>query len=100
MQPRKTKRRSAALLGLAFDGDDGQTRVTRGKNFLLWGGSPDTHAVMQETAVKINERLDQRGKRLEDVSLRELRDICGDVTESLGTGGRIKDEGGRMKEEG
>jgi len=84
-------------LGLALDGDDGQTRVTRGKNFLLWGGSRDTHAVMQETAVKINERLDQRGKRLEDVSVRELRDICRDVTESLGArtedGARKKDQG-------
>jgi hypothetical protein len=75
--------KSAALLGLAFDGDDGQTRVTRGKNFLLWGGSQDTHAVLQETAVKINERIDKQGKRLEDVSVRELRDICRDVTDSI-----------------
>jgi len=78
------RKRAAALLGLAFDGDDGQTRVTRGKNFLLWGGSKETHGMMQETAVKINERLDRRGKRLEDVSLQELRDICREVTESLG----------------
>ena len=38
---------------------------------------------MQETAVKINEQLDQRGKRLEDVSIDELRDICHDVRESV-----------------
>jgi len=75
--------KSAALLGLAFDEQDGPTRITRGKNFLLWGGSPQTHAVMQETAVKINEQLDQRGKRLEDVSLAELRDICDEVRPSL-----------------
>jgi len=31
---------------------------------------------MQETALKINEHLDQRGKRLEDVSIGELREIC------------------------
>jgi len=77
-------RKSAALLGLAFDNHDGHTRLTRGKNFVLWGGSHDTHAVMQETAVKINENLDKRGKRLEDVSLPELRDICREVTESIG----------------
>jgi hypothetical protein len=75
-------KKSAALLGLAFDNEDGQTRLTRGKNFLLLGGSQDTHAVMQETAVKINERLDQRGKRLEDVSVQELRDIVRDVRKS------------------
>ncbi len=74
-------RKSAGLLGLAFDNDDGHTRLTRGKNFALFGGSRETHAVMQETAVKINEHLDKRGKRLEDVSVGELRDICRKVTE-------------------
>jgi hypothetical protein len=76
-------RKSAALLGLAFDNADGHTRLTRGKNFLLLGGSQETHGVMQETAVKINERLDKRGKRLEDVSPHEFRDICHDVVESI-----------------
>jgi hypothetical protein len=75
--------KSAALLGLAFDADDGHTRLTRGKNFLLMGGSHDTHAVMQETAVKLNEHLDRRGKRLEDVPVAELRDICRDVAASI-----------------
>lgn len=75
--------KSAALLGLAFDNDDGHTRLTRGKNFVLLGGSHETHAVMQETATKINERLDKQSKRLEDVSLRELRTICREVTESI-----------------
>ena len=78
------KKKTSALLGLAFDNQDGQTRVTRGKNFLLWGGSKDTHSFMQEAAVKINERLDRRGKRLEDVSLPELRDICRDAADSIG----------------
>ena len=78
------KPNSAALLGVGLDNEDGQTRLTRGKNFLLVGGSQDTHAVMQETAVKINERLDRDGKRLEDVSVPELRDICKDVSESIG----------------
>ncbi|HUT93997.1 MAG TPA: hypothetical protein VMY37_31325 [Thermoguttaceae bacterium] len=87
MRPTNRDRRSAALLGLAFDNDDGHTRLTRGKNFLLCGGSHETHAVMQETALKINERLDKRGKRLEEVSLGELRDICHEVTDSLDENG-------------
>ena len=78
-------KKSAALLGVAFDNQDGQTRVTRGKNFLLWGGSKDSHSFMQETAVKINERLDRRGKRLEEISLPELRDICREATDSIGS---------------
>ena len=84
MRATNCRRKSAALLGVAFDNDDGHTRLTRGKNFLLCGGSHDTHAIMQETALKINEHLDKRGKRLEDVSVGELREICRDVTGSIG----------------
>jgi hypothetical protein len=80
--PRKTtpkKKPRAALLGLAFDADDGQKRITRGKNFLLAGGSQETHGIMQETAIKINEHLDRAGKQLADVSVRELGDIVADI---------------------
>lgn len=83
MTPAKKSKKSAAMLGVAFDNEDGHVRLTKGKNFVLYGGSEETHAVMQETAVKINERLDQRGKRLEDVPIGELRDICRDVIESV-----------------
>lgn len=68
-------RKQAALLGLGLDAQDGHTRLTRGKNFVLYGGSQDTHAQMQETAIKINEQLDRRGKRLEDVCPREFSEI-------------------------
>jgi hypothetical protein len=84
MSPSESRKKSAALLGLAFDGEEGHTRITRGKNFLLWGGSQETHSFMQETAIKINETLDRKGKRLEDCSIRELRDICREVIESIG----------------
>jgi hypothetical protein len=77
-QQRRAKR-DAALLGLAFDAEDGHKRITRGPNFLLAGGSDETHAVMQETAVKINERLQKDGKQLADVSIGELRDIVADI---------------------
>jgi hypothetical protein len=75
----KKTQRTAALLGLGLDGDDGHTRLTRGENFVLFGGSEDTHAQMQETAIKFKERLDRRGRRLEDVSVDELRDIWREV---------------------
>ncbi len=75
--------KSSAILGMAFDGDDGETRLTRGKNFVLVGGCHETHAVMQETAIKINEQLDKRKKRLEEVPVSELRSICRDVAESI-----------------
>jgi hypothetical protein len=83
---RKPKRQ-AAMLGLAFDAEDGHKRITKGDNFLLCGGSQETHAVMQETAVKINENLDRQGKKLEDVSIRELRKITREVWEQMGRSG-------------
>jgi hypothetical protein len=76
-------KKSAALLGVAFDADDGETRLTRGKNFLLVGGTQETHSVLQETAIKINENLDRRGQRLEDVPVSDLRKICDEVVDSI-----------------
>ncbi len=69
------KKPRVALLGVGLDGDDGHTRLTRGDNFVLFGGSDETHSVMQETVVKVNESLDRSGKGLEHVSGEELRDI-------------------------
>jgi hypothetical protein len=78
------KKKSAAMLGVGLDCDDGQTRLTRGENFVLCGGSQQTHEKMQETAVKVNEHLDRRGKRLEDVSTGEFHDIVREVVDSVG----------------
>ena len=65
----------AGILGLGLDNTDGHTRITTGKNFKLVGGSKDTHEAMQETAIKINEELDRRHKRLEDINPNEFIDI-------------------------
>jgi hypothetical protein len=74
-RPRKSERVSL-LLGLGLDATDGEKRVTKGRDFLLVGGSTETHELMTERAVKVNEELDRRGKRLDDVRSRaELRDI-------------------------
>ena len=81
MKATPKKRKQAALLGLGLDNQDGHTRLTRGKNFVLYGGSEETHSTMQETAIKVNERLDRRGKRLEDVSPKELADIFREVVD-------------------
>ena len=76
---RISDRRVAALLGLAFDADDGHKRITRGNNFLLAGGSEQTHVLMRETIIKVNEQLDARGLDLADVSAEELRDLLNDA---------------------
>lgn len=75
---RPTKRRSkpaVLLLGVGLDGD-GEKRITKGRDFLLLGGSKDTHEAMTEHAVRVDEELERRGKRLADLRcVEELREI-------------------------
>lgn len=68
--------KKSLLLGLGFDNRDGHRRVTRGENFRLYGGSKDTHSLMQEKAIKFNEQLKQKGKSLEEISRTEFREIA------------------------
>jgi len=64
------------LLGLGMDCKDGHVRVTKGKNFRLFGGSEETHGLMQEKAIKFNEQLDKRRKTLNDIGEKEFREIA------------------------
>lgn len=64
------------LLGLGFDAKDGHVRITKGKNFRLFGGSQETHEIMQEKAVKFNEQLDRRRKTLDEINGEEFREIA------------------------
>ena len=75
----KERKKKALLLGIGLDSDDDQKRITRGKNFLLAGGSKPTHEVMQEKAIKFNEELDKRKKRLEEISPDEFHEIADEI---------------------
>jgi len=66
------------MLGVGLD-SDGHKRLTTGPNFALVGGTEETHEVMTEKAVKINEKLKARGKQLEEVSRDEFDDIAHEV---------------------
>jgi hypothetical protein len=72
------KKRKAVMLGVGLD-TDGHKRLTTGPNFALVGGTEETHQVMTEKAVKINEKLKARGKQLETVSHEEFDDIAHEV---------------------
>lgn len=66
------------MLGLGLD-SDGHKRVTTGSNFALYGGSKETHEMMTEKVIKINEKLSDRGKSLDQVEKREFEDIAHSV---------------------
>ncbi len=76
--PTKKRKRKALLLGLGLD-SDGHKRLTTGPNFALIGGSAETHEKMTEQAIKINEKLKDKGKTLEQVSEQEFDDIADSV---------------------
>ncbi|KPK65965.1 MAG: hypothetical protein AMK73_01360 [Planctomycetes bacterium SM23_32] len=82
----ETPLRIRGLLGIGLDGSPDEKRITRGENFCLFGGSKTTHERMTETALKFNEKVDERGKRLEEVNARELREITGELREELTEG--------------
>lgn len=72
------KKAKAVLLGIGLD-CDGHKRITAGPNFALLGGTQETHEVMTEKVIKINEKLFAKGKSLEGVSRAEFDDIAASV---------------------
>ncbi len=72
---KKSRPKVAGVIGVGLDDADGHKRLTRGKDFMLAGGSEETHARMQETMIKVTEKLDTRGKRIRDAEPKELRDL-------------------------
>ena len=73
---------SAMMMGIGFDHKDGQKRITKGKNFLLVGGSEETHERMTETAIKVNEKLSSKGKTLDSISREEFFDLLSECSDS------------------
>ena len=71
--------RQRMLLGLGFDNKDGHKRYTKGDDFVLMGGSEETHEKMTETAIKVNEKLAKKGRSIRTASDEELRDIFGEL---------------------
>ena len=57
----RPRRLRAALIGLGLDSGDDDNRLTRGDQSLILGGSAETHAELQDTALKMERELDRAG---------------------------------------
>jgi hypothetical protein len=77
-KPRPQTAQVVGFLGVGLDGD-GHRRITECDHFLLIGGSEETHERMQETAIRFEEALERRGKRLDEVSPEEAIDLIRDA---------------------
>jgi len=69
------------FLGVGLDNKDGEHRLTRSEYFLLVGGSHETHARMQDTAIKFTEALHRRGKTLPKAGVEEITDLLREAGE-------------------
>jgi hypothetical protein len=72
------RKKKTVMLGIGLD-SDGHKRLTTGPNFALVGGSQETHEVMTEKVIKINEKLAAKGKHLDNVGHDEFDDIAHEV---------------------
>jgi hypothetical protein len=73
--PGRRKPKSAHLLGVGLDHEDGHKRLTSAEQFTIVGGSDETHTKMTETVLKTFEELKTRGKHLHAVEPQELAEI-------------------------
>src|SRR5262249_24497198 len=71
----RPRRLRAALIGLGLDSGDDNDRLTRGDQSLIFGGSAETHAKLQETALRMERELDRRGQCLGDLDPVGLADL-------------------------
>ena len=63
------------LLGLGLD-SDGHVRATRGDDFLLVGGSEETHGRMQEHVERFRSTLGKMGTDLQHASKEQMQEAA------------------------
>ena len=68
--------RKAGILGFGLDCTDGHSRITRGDDFVIVGGSHETHRLLQAKITEFNKQLALRGKTLLDLTSAELAEIA------------------------
>ncbi len=73
VRPRRIR---AALIGLGLDCYDNHHRLTRSDQSLVFGGSAETHAQLQEIVLLMEMELDRQGQRLGDLNPLELAELA------------------------
>jgi hypothetical protein len=67
--------RVAGLLGVGFDTEDGQIRITQADQFQVMMGSGETHAELQKICCRIEETIKASGRSLSDYSPEEFMEL-------------------------
>jgi hypothetical protein len=70
------RRLRATLIGLGLDGNDNLNRMITGENYLLIGGSAETHAELVQTALRLDSELERLGRRLGELTPNQLAEVA------------------------
>jgi len=75
MADRRTSDDFRLLMGLGLDRDpDGHARITKGDDFLLLGGSDETHEAMQDQVERFQHSLKKLGTSFQHATEVEMRE--------------------------
>jgi hypothetical protein len=72
----RPRRLRAAFIGFGLDDSDDQQRLTQGDQSLIVGGSAETHAELQQTALRMELELERLGQGLGDLDPVELAELA------------------------
>jgi hypothetical protein len=77
----KRKQTDQVELIVSMGGDDSErhTRLTTGDNFLIYGGSEQTHSIMQDKIAELCEIIKQRGLELTQMEPDEIKQVVKEV---------------------
>ncbi|PWU04136.1 MAG: hypothetical protein C5B43_05035 [Verrucomicrobia bacterium] len=71
------------LIGISIDHGDGHKRITQAEQFLILGGSQESHQFLTETFLKVFNNLKQTGRQLETLEPDELFEIINEVLKNF-----------------
>ena len=78
---KRDKPQLVGFLGVGLDNKDEHHRLTQSEHFILVGGSETTHERMQDTALRFDEALRNKGKTLQETSPGEALDLLHEALE-------------------
>jgi hypothetical protein len=67
--------RVIGLLGVGFDREDGQIRITQAEEYRVLMGSGETHEALQKICRRIDEAIKTSGRLLSDYSPEEFMEL-------------------------
>ena len=71
--------RVVGLLGVGFDGEEGQIRITQADDYQVLMGSKESHQALQKMCLKIEVALQKAGRSFRDYTPEEFMSFMGEL---------------------